>query len=299
MTLTPKSGNVTLTAAGDTQGAGSKAGLGSGAIFDLARVDLAAFGRMNRSIVSCSDLYALGVTFYAAHWSWDLARIRAKRHADNVVDLMESPRPPFRDKSATTLRPRAADFWSSPTSGHPEVYLACLDCAIERTRARMFPQAKRTASVVCATYRGTPKPLSPTLSAANSSGQFSFPPVSVTNILADRRGGIGADRSQNFIDGLIGPCMKFFSCFILQRMRNVDRRGVETDRGLLRFKGLEKLGRQTLTPVTPFLSRSLRSWVEHDVHDPQSDSAIMTAWHFSEISLIISRGATRVFVGFL
>ena len=39
-----------------------------------------------------------------------------------------------------------------------------------------------------------------------------------------------ADRSENFINGLIGPCMKFFSCFVLQRMRNVNRRGVEADR---------------------------------------------------------------------
>src|SRR5215470_766958 len=55
----------------------------------------------------------------------------------------------------------------------------------------------------------------------------------------------------------------------------------------------------TLTPGNPLLSRSSRSWVEHDVQEPQSDTAITTAWQLRAMSLIISRGATRVLVGFL
>jgi len=65
----------------------------------------------------------------------------------------------------------------------------------------------------------------------------------------------------------------------------------------LRIEGLTKLSGQYTNAASPFLSRSFKSCVEHDVHDPQSESAIMTASQFSAISLIISRGATRVFVG--
>jgi len=35
------------------------------------------------------------------------------------------------------------------------------------------------------------------------------------------------DRGENFFNGLVGPCMKFCSRFVLQRMRNIDRRGVK------------------------------------------------------------------------
>lgn len=54
---------------------------------------------------------------------------------------------------------------------------------------------------------------------------------------------------------------------------------------------------KTLTPGMPRPSRSRRSCVLHDVHDPQSDNASTTAWHSVAIRWSSSGGAVLVFVG--
>lgn len=55
----------------------------------------------------------------------------------------------------------------------------------------------------------------------------------------------------------------------------------------------------TLTPAMPRPSRSMRSCKLHDVHEPQSESAITTTFDSTAIRCSNSVGATRLLLGFL
>ena len=111
--------------------------------------------------------------------------------------------------------------------------------------------------------------------------------------------GAEADLLQDHVDRLLGEGMQLGGGPVLHGVRHVNRCRVEADRRFLLLEGLAEFLGQHADAGQAARSRSFRSCVEQDVHEPQSDSAMMTAWQFAAISWIISRGATRVLVGFL
>ena len=102
------------------------------------------------------------------------------------------------------------------------------------------------------------------------------------------------DSLKDLIHRFVRPLMELRSRFILERMGHVNCRSVKADRSLLNSKACRNSVVNTLTPASPLLSRSFRSCVVHEVHDPQSDSAMITAWHSSAIPEHLARCNPRV-----